>query len=290
MPETAWLIDGTAYVFRSYYAMGPISAPDGTPVNAVFGLGMTLQRFLRDEKPSHVAVAFDAGRRTFRNELYPQYKANRGEPPEDLAVQFELCPLLAKAMGLRTFMQPGFEADDLLATLAQRLQNAGFRVMIVTGDKDLSQLLRPGLQIYDLAKGVRFGAKEVPRLLGVRADQVVDLLALMGDSSDNIPGVRGVGKKGAVALLSAFGDLDTIYRRLEDVEHLDLRGAKSLRRKLEAGREDAYLSRDLASVRIDLPLEVEPETLRYLGAKSAALDEFAERWGLQRVARHVPRR
>jgi DNA polymerase-1 len=290
MSQTAWLVDGTAYVFRSYYSMRPISAPDGTPVNAVFGLGMTLQRFLQDESPSHLAVVFDAGRLTFRNELYPEYKANRGEPPEDLAVQFELCPALTKAMGIATFLKKGFEADDLLASMASRLLEQGFQVKVVTGDKDLSQILRPGLEIYDLAKGRKFGAEEVPHLLGVRSDQVVDLLALMGDSSDNIPGVRGVGKKSAIALLAAFGDLDAIYERLDEVEGLAVRGAKSLRRKLEQDRDKAYLSRKLARLRQDIPLSFEPSGLRYLGAERKALDKFAERWGLRRVAARVPQR
>jgi DNA polymerase-1 len=290
MSQTAWLVDGTAYVFRSYYSMRPIAAPDGTPVNAVFGLGMTLQRFLHDEKPSHLAVVFDAGRTTFRNEIYPEYKANRGEPPDDLAVQFDLCPALTKAMGIATFLEKGFEADDLLASLAARLMKRGFEVRVVTGDKDLSQILEPGLRIYDLAKGRHFGAEEVPSLLGVRSEQVVDLLALMGDSSDNIPGVRGVGKKSAIALLAAFENLDAIYENLDAIETLKLRGAKSLRKRLEAGRDSAYLSRSLASLRRDIPLAFEPANLRYRGAEREALDEFAERWGLRRVAARVPRR
>lgn len=290
MPQTAWLVDGTAYVFRSYYSMRPIAAPDGTPVNAVFGLGMTLQRFLHDENPSHLAVVFDAGRTTFRNEIYPQYKANRGEPPDELAVQFDLCPALTKAMGIATFLKKGYEADDLLASMAARLVKGGFEVRVVTGDKDLSQILGPGLRIYDLAKGRHFGAEEVPNLLGVRSDQVVDLLALMGDSSDNIPGVRGVGKKSAIALLDAFENLDAIYENLDLIETLKLRGAKSLRKKLDADRDNAYLSRSLARLRRDIPLAFEPANLRYTGAEEKALDDFAERWGLRRVAARVPRR
>ncbi len=290
MPETAWLIDGSAYVFRSYYSMRAMEAPDGTPIQAVFGLGMTLQRLLRDHEPRYLAVAFDAGRVTFRNEIYPLYKANRGEPPDDLVPQFPLCPRLTRAMGMHTLLQKGLEADDILASLALRLLEEGLQVVIVTQDKDLSQILRPGLRIFDLARGIHYGHRDVPDRLGVRARQVVDLLALMGDASDNIPGVRGIGKKSAVALLERFDDLDAIYRNLERVEKLPLRGAKGWRRKLEAGRENAYLSRRLATVETALPLEVGVDDLRYEGAHPRRLDAFARRWGLQAVAARVPRR
>lgn len=287
---TAWLVDGSAYVFRSYYSMRPIEAPDGTPINAVFGLGMTLQRFLHDHSPKHVSVVFDAGRTTFRNELYPDYKANRGEPPEDLVPQFDLCPALTEAMGLHTLLLPGYEADDLLATLCHGLRAEGFDVVVVSGDKDLAQLLEPGVSLYDLAKGRRWEAGEVPEKLGVYAHQVVDLLAIMGDASDNIPGVRGIGQKGALALLEAFDDLDGVYANLEAVESLPVRGAASLRRKLEDGRELAYLSRRLATVRRDVPIDWEPDDLQYDGADAEALDAFARTWGLGRVAARVPRR
>ena len=290
MPKKAWLIDGSAYVFRSYYSMRPIEAPDGTPINAVFGLGMTLQRLLNDESPGHISVIFDAGRTTFRNELYPEYKAHRGEPPEDLVPQFELCPALTRAMGLHTLLLPGYEADDLLATLCEGLHKDGFEVVVVSGDKDLTQLLVPGVSLYDLAKGRHWSAEQIPEKLGVRADQVVDLLAIMGDASDNIPGVRGIGQKGAIALLEAFDDLDAIYDRMDEIEHLSVRGAKSLAKKLEDSRELAYLSRELATVRRDVPVEWSAEELKYEGADAETLDAFALTWGLGRVADRVPRR
>ena len=290
MTDTAWLIDGSAYVFRSYYSMRPIEAPDGTPVNAVFGLGMSLQRLIRDHAPRYLAIAFDAGRKTFRNEIYPAYKANRGEPPEDLVPQFPLCPELTRAMGMVTILQKGLEADDLLATLALRLLSEGLQVMVVTQDKDFSQILRPGLRIFDLAKGIHYGHEDVPARLGVKAAQVVDLLALMGDASDNIPGVAGIGKKSATHLLEHFKDLDAIYRELDEVEILPLRGAKSWRKKLEEGKENAYLSRRLATVETALPLEINAHQLRYGGADGEKLDDFAQHWGLQRMAARVPRR
>ena len=290
MATTAYLIDGMAYVFRSYYAVRSMAAPDGTPINAVFGLGMTLQKFLHDHAPDLVACCFDADAHTFRNDLYAEYKANRGAPPEDLVPQFDLCRELAVRMGLATVTVPGFEADDLIATLTDRLRNAGHEVVIVTGDKDLAQLLRPGVRIYNLAQDEWLDEAGVPDRMGVRADQVADLLALMGDAADNIPGVRGVGAKAATALLAEFENLDAIYADLDRVETLPVRGARGLRKKLEGGRDLARLSRALTVLDHDAPCDLAPGDLRYRGAPGDDLEAFAERWGLQRVADRTPRR
>ena len=289
MSRTAYLIDTMAYVFRSYYAMRSMSAPDGTPINAVFGLGMTLQKLLRDREPELAVCCFDAGAKTFRNDMYPDYKANRGEPPEDLIPQFDLCRELVARMGFAVAMTPGFEADDLIATLTTRLRGEGHEVVIVTGDKDLAQLLAPGVRIWNLAKNDWLSEERVPDKLGVRADQVTDLLALTGDAVDNIPGVRGVGPKAATALLDAFDDLGAIYDDLDRVETLPVRGAKGLRKKLEAGREEAMLSRRLIRLDREAPCEMGFDDMRYRGAPSAELDAFAETWGLRRVADKTPR-
>ena len=176
------------------------------------------------------------------------------------------------------------------SSLAAKLAGDGHDVVVVTGDKDLAQVLEPGVRLLDLAKNDLWGADQVPARLGVRAEQVPDLLALMGDSSDNIPGVKGVGKVAAAALLQHFEDLDAIYRGLDTVATLPLRGAKSLRKKLEEHEAMARLSRELATVRFDAPVEAEPEDLVYHGADGASLDAFAETWGLGRVAERVPRR
>lgn len=290
MPQTAWLIDGMAYVFRSFFGLRPISAPDGTPVNAVFGLGMTLQKLLVDHQPDLVACCFDAGARTFRHDLYPRYKANRGETPEDLLPQFDLCRELTARMGLATAIAPGYEADDIIATLTERLRGAGHNVVIVSGDKDLAQLLGPGVRMYDLAHNRWREAADVPAWLGVQAHQVVDLQALAGDSVDNVPGVRGVGPKAAAALLGVYADLDAIYNDLDGVATLPLRGAAGLGRKLEEGRDMARLCRTLVALRTDVPCNVEVTQLAWRGADSEPLDEFAAKWGLGAVARLTPRR
>jgi 5'-3' exonuclease len=288
--ERAYLIDGTAYVFRSFYALRPMEAPDGTPIHAVHGLGMTLQRLLHERRPERIACVFDAGPLTFRNDLYPPYKANRGEPPPDLVPQFSLCRELSQAMGLKTLAVDGFEADDVLATLSERLSAERLDVVLVSGDKDLAQLLGPRVRIYDLARRLDWGPEDVPGRLGVRAEQVPDLLGLMGDGVDNIPGVPGVGRVAATSLLKHFEDLEAIYAGLDAVEKLPLRGARSLRQKLQAGREAAWLSRELATLRRDVPLDLDPQTLRWEGAESEILEPFAETWGLGRLAQRIPRR
>jgi 5'-3' exonuclease len=290
VPKTAWLIDGMAYVFRSFYGMPPMAAPDGTPINAVYGLGMTLQKFLAERKPDLLACCFDAGAHTFRNEMYPAYKANRSETPADLIPQFDICRELVARMGIATVTSPGFEADDLIATLTVRLRNEGHEVVIVTGDKDLAQLVGPGVRILDLARDLWWEADGIPARLGVRADQVVDLLALTGDAVDNIPGVRGVGPKAAAALLKEFRNLEAIYDGLDRVENLPIRGARGLRGKLETGRENAWLSHRLASVRTDATCAMEIDQMGYTGAEAADLDAFAEKWGLRAVANRTPRR
>jgi len=288
MPSTAYLIDGLAYVFRSFFAMRPMAAPDGTPINAVFGLGMTLQKLLNEHRPELVACCFDAGAKTFRNELFPAYKANRGAPPDELIPQFDLCRKLVGHMGIATAVAPGYEADDLLATLTRRLRAEGHEVVIVTGDKDLAQLLAPGVRIFNLARNDWWTADNTPHRMGVRADQVGDFLALTGDSADNIPGVPGVGPKAAVALLEAFANLDAIYADLDRVQNLSVRGAKSLRAKLEAGRENALLSRRLVALVYEVPCPLTTADMRYVGAEAETLNAFAARWGLDRVAARVP--
>ncbi len=290
MSKTAYLIDGMAYVFRAFYGLHSMKAPDGTPINAVFGLGMTLQKLLNEHLPELVVCCFDAGSQTFRNDIFPAYKANRAAPPEDLVPQFDLCRELVECMGITTMTCPGYEADDVMATLANRLQGEGHEVVIVTGDKDMAQVVGPQVRIFNLAKDDWWTVENVPDRWGVRVEQVRDFLALKGDSADNIPGVLGVGDKAATALLAEFDDLEAIYADLGRVETLSVRGAKSLRRKLESGRKNAHLSRQLVELDRKVPCDLSTAAMSYLGADSNLMDAFAEKWGLGRVASKVPRR
>src|SRR5215472_4212055 len=219
-----YLVDGSGYVFRAYHALPPLSRKaDGLPTGAVSGYCNMLWKLLEDmrggEKPTHLAVIFDAGRRTFRSEIYPDYKANRPPPPDDLIPQFPLVREATRAFGVAGIEQEGFEADDLIATYARVAKLAGARVTIVSSDKDLMQLVVDGaVEMLDPVKNKRLGSAEVMEKFGVPPSKVVEVQALAGDSTDNVPGVRGIGVKTAAELINAFGDLETLLKRAAEIK------------------------------------------------------------------------
>jgi 5'-3' exonuclease len=270
------LVDASPYVFRAFFAIpGSLVDADGEPANAVYGFGDFLLRLVEEESPTHLAVAFDGSLTTsFRNDSYPAYKAHREPPPEDLERQLPACRELAEALGAATFSDPRYEADDLIATLCARSGAA----VVVSGDKDLAQLVTDRVELYDFAKGARYAPRDVEAKFGVRPDQIADLLALAGDAVDNIPGVRGIGPKTAVALLRAFGTLERVYERLDDVAALPLRGAASVRARLAEQRDAAFLSKRLAEVRRDAPVEAGEEALAYRGADRDKAERFFARF------------
>lgn len=280
--ERVVLVDAAPYVFRAYYALpSRIADREGRPANATFGFLDTLLGLLEEEEGAAFAVAFDGPTdRCFRTAWLPGYKADREETPEDLGPQFEDCRALVRALGLALLEHEEYEADDAIATVHRRLARRADRMVVVTNDKDLAQLVGPQTEWYDLARGERLGPDEVRRRLGVRPDQVADYLALAGDPVDCIPGVCGVGPKTAAALLEAFGDLDALYADLDRVESLPLRGAAAVRRRLEAGREDAYLGRRLATLAADVPLGRVDLRRR---PDPAALEALLERLGFGRL-------
>lgn len=212
--RTLYLVDGTYTVFRSYYAINRLTAPDGTPTNGVLGFLNTVRKLLRERQPDFFGVAFDVAGPTHRDELFAEYKANRGAPPDDLVPQFDLAEGAARALGWPVLICPGFEADDVLATLAESGRAQGVRVVLVTSDKDLYQLVGPDVVVLNPAKEDRIlDPSGVLEIFGVRPDQVVDVLSLMGDAVDNVPGVPGIGEKTAKAMVSRYGDLDAVLER-----------------------------------------------------------------------------
>ncbi|MCB9832876.1 MAG: hypothetical protein H6807_10400 [Planctomycetes bacterium] len=284
-----FVIDGTATLFRSYFAMNKLKAPDGREVGGLLGFGQTLARYLRDLGPSHLALVFDSAERTFRHERYPDYKANRSAPPEDMEHQFDLSVELAEALGFRCFRIPGFEADDLMATFARRSREAGLECVLVTPDKDVLQLVGPGISVMDPKTLGLQDAEAVVTRLGVPPALVTTLQALAGDATDNVPGVAGVGAKTALALVQGLGDLDAIYARLDQVAGLPIRGARGLGAKLEAGRERAYLSLDLVRLDDRAPLSDDAMTLgmlRYRGPGPEA-DALCDRLGFHQPLRSL---
>ena len=247
------LVDASVYVFRAWHSMPDEFVDlDGHPVNAVQGFLRFLLDLLQRVRPTHALVAFDESlESSFRNEIYPAYKANREPAPEELRRQFAYCRSLTAALGLRQQADPRFEADDLIGSALHRLRPQGFAGLIVSADKDLSQLLREGDEQWDLARDVRWSHAEVRERYGARPERIADFLGLTGDAIDNIPGVPGVGAKTASALLDHFDSLDALLERLDELPFLRLRGARSHAARLREHRELALLSRQLATISLD---------------------------------------
>jgi len=251
-----YLVDASIYVFRAWHSLPDSFVDrDGEPVNAVHGFFRFLLELLEREQPVHIAVAFDESLEgSFRNTIYPPYKANREPAPEALKRQFRHCQALTAALGLPLLVDPEFEADDLIGSLLTRQRGAGFRGVILSPDKDLSQLLEGEDAQWDYARDLRWTAAGVPERMGVSARQIPDFLGLSGDAVDNIPGVPGIGPKTASALLAHFGSLDSLLARVEEVPFLRLRGAAAHAARLREHREQALLSRQLATISLQAPL------------------------------------
>jgi DNA polymerase-1 len=285
-----YLIDALPYVFRAYFAIREMHSPQGHPVQAVYGFTRFLLQVLEQEPLTHIGIAFDQSLTTsFRNDVYPAYKANRELPPPDLERQLTFCQAVARALGMPVFVDHQYEADDLIGTLAWQARGRGLEVVVVSNDKDLMQLVTPEVTWYDFAKGRRFDPQGVASHMGVMPEQIPDLLGLQGDAVDNIPGVRGVGAKTAVALLQSFRDLEAVYADLDRVESLPLRGARALRQKLDAGRDAAFLSRQLATIALDAPVRGDLDTLRYRGAVDSDVQALFDELGFDRLVRRIPR-
>ena len=207
------LVDGTSQLFRAYFALPALTSPEGIPTNAVFGFTTMLRKLIKEETPHGLAVAFDLPGKVFRNETYPDYKANRPPTPEDLNVQVPFAKQVCAILGGTVLEEPGFEADDLIATYARIAREAGYEVVVVASDKDLLQLVGDGVTVLNPSKNVYLDAAGVVATFGVPPERVRDAQGLMGDSVDNIPGVPGVGRKSAIAIVSTYGDLESILER-----------------------------------------------------------------------------
>jgi len=287
VPDTVILVDAMAYIFRAYYSSSyggeARQGADGQPTGASFGFLDFLLRLMNREEPSHIAIVFDSGPKSFRNEIFPDYKANRDAAPEDLVPQFAQCERISEALGLATFKMENYEADDVIATLAERSRAEGFKVRIISGDKDLAQLVDESVSVHDPSRSRRFTPRTVPKHFGVRPEQMIDYLALTGDASDNVPGVRGVGPKTASALLAEHADLDEVYASLDSIAELPIRGAKTLGSKLAEHREIAYLSRELVTLKRDLPLGGELSDLTVDGAHRSRCESLFDDLGFAHI-------
>ncbi len=250
------LVDGSSYLYRAYHAFPPLTNSAGEPTGAMYGVLNMLRSLLLQYQPSHVAVVFDAKGKTFRDDLFAEYKSHRPPMPDDLRAQIEPLHSMVKAMGLPLLVTPGVEADDVIGTLALEAEKAGHAVLISTGDKDMAQLVTPNVTLINTMNNTILGPQEVCDKYGIPPELIIDFLALMGDSSDNIPGVPGVGEKTAQALLQGIGGLDALYGNLESIATLSFRGAKTMAAKLEQNKEVAYLSYKLATIKTDVELDL----------------------------------
>ncbi len=289
---TVHLVDASPYIFRAHFSLpSSIKTPGGSPAAASYGFTSFLLKLIADEKPTHLAVAFDRSlNSSFRNEVYPAYKQQRELPPPELEAQLTACEEIAEALGTATFVDDRYEADDLIGTLCTHLEKAGHGAVIVTSDKDLAQLVGERVSLFDFGKGLRLTSREVFEKFGVRPDQITDFLGLAGDSVDNIPGIKGIGAKSAAELLARFGHLEELYERLAELPGMSsIRGARSLHAKLAAGREIAFLSKQLATVARDVPgVQGTLKSLELRGADPTRIEILFSRLGFNRIKERVP--
>ncbi|HJS91618.1 MAG TPA: 5'-3' exonuclease H3TH domain-containing protein [Steroidobacteraceae bacterium] len=276
-----FLIDASVYVFRAYHSQLPSMVDaDGNPVHAVFGFARFLGDLMERIRPRFVGVAFDQRLTTsYRNRIFPAYKANREPAPAGLARQFEYCRELCRHLGVMSFVDPQFEADDIIGTLSCLMRAAGVRSAFITRDKDLAQLVRDGDLLWDFGARTQLGYRDIERYFGVVPERFADFLALTGDSSDNIPGVPGVGPKIAATLMRKFSSLDDLYDNIGRVAALGLRGGSALAERLLAHRDSTLVARRLTRIVCDMPLGVSASELRPRTPDLAALGSLYDRLG-----------
>src|SRR5258708_1277106 len=289
-----YYIDASYFIFRAYHSMPPDMVDgDGNATHALYGFARFLSDLLERVRPERIGVAFDLSVRSetsFRNSIYPAYKANREAAPADLERQFALCREFCRHMGLAEFASAEYEADDIIGTLAARSRAAGLCNVLVTRDKDLSQLIRAGDVFWDYSGNARYHYHDIGPRFGATPELIADFLALTGDSVDNIPGVPGVGRKTAAELFTVFGSLDELYANLHRIPLLKLRGAAADAAKLLAHNDSDYLARRLTGSVCDMPLAATLDDLRPRSPDSAGLNFFFDTHGFGNILRQQARR
>jgi len=292
MAKKFYIIDGSGYIFRAYYAVQPLSNGDGLPTNALFGFCRMLVKLLKEHSAEHIAVTFDTGAPTFRHKFFTDYKANRSACPEDLVPQMPYFRKIVEVMGIRSLEKEGFEADDIIATLARHFRDMAEEIVVVSGDKDLTQLVDERITVWDAMRDIHYTPEKVEEKFGVAPKQVRDYLALRGDSSDNIPGVKGVGDKTAQALVRHFGSVANLMESPAEIENIDgLRGKASVIKKVESGRDLLEISYEL----VGLDEQVAPfnedsnlDAFRWLGPKVEDLQSLFAELEFEKLLKQIP--
>jgi DNA polymerase I len=278
------LVDGSSFLFRAFHALPILTRPDGTPVNAVLGFSNMLLKLLDDLHATHLAVIFDSARKTFRNDISVDYKANRPEPPDELIPQFPLVRDATRAFNVECIEAPGFEADDLIATYAKQAEAEGVEVIIVSSDKDLMQLVTNRVSMFDAIKNKKIGPKEVQEKFGVGPEKVVDVQSLAGDSTDNVPGVPGIGIKTAAQLIQEYGDLDSLLARASEIKQ------PKRRQSLIDFADQARMSRELVRLRNDVPTDLKVDQLQRQNPDPQQLLTFLNEQGFKSLISKVQSR
>ena len=264
-PPRLFLIDGSSYIYRAFFALPPAINSAGFPTNATYGFISFMMKLLKRHQPKYLAVALDAGRETFRNQMFVEYKGNRRQAPADLVLQLPDIRRVLDALNVVALELENYEADDLIGTVCATLCDDNCEVIVVSSDKDLMQLVTEKVSLLDSVKDRWIGTREVIARFGVEPERVPEVLGLMGDAVDNIPGVKGVGQTTAIALMKQFRDLDELYGNLDRLQQSNLRGSARLREALKNGKDTAFLSRDLATIRKNVPIQIDLEELRFKG-------------------------
>lgn len=286
-PNPLVLVDGSSYLYRAFHAFPPLTNKQGEPTGAMYGVLNMLKSLIAQVEPSHIAVVFDAKGKTFRDELFEQYKSHRPPMPDELRSQIQPLHQMIKALGIPLLSIEGVEADDVIGTLAVQAAKDGKNVLISTGDKDMAQLVNDHIMLINTMNNTLLDREGVIEKYGIPPELIIDYLALLGDSSDNIPGVKGVGEKTAIALLQGIGSMKAIYANLDKVAELSFRGAKTFAPKLEAEKETADLSYLLATIKTDVPLELTHDQLLTQPQQRDQLVELFGRYEFKRWLNEV---
>jgi DNA polymerase I len=274
------IIDGYNFLFRAFYAIRELTREDGLPTNALYGLANMTLKAIETLQPDICLVALDAGAKTFRNDLYAPYKANRSAPPEELCKQFEYVDPLLESLGLQVLKMPGFEADDIIATFAHKIDKEKYDLVIVSSDKDLMQLINKDVYMFDAGKQIEIKEQEVLEKFGVTPDKVIEVQSLIGDSADNIPGVKSVGPKTAAQLINDYGSIENIYKNIDKIEKV------KLKENLLTYKEDAFISKQLATLKTDIYDDVNKYLLNYAITTEPAV-KYAEFLGFKTMAKKL---
>jgi DNA polymerase-1 len=288
MANTVYIVDALNYIHRAYHSLpDDMHAPSGMQTNAILGYLRTLLRIIREKKPQYLVSAFE-GETSFRSTIYSEYKANRTDPPENLPPQFPWCRRVSEAIGVPCIELGNYEADDIIGTIAIKMHELGHRVVVVTGDKDMSQLVRPGILVYDLGRETWLDDAGVRDKFGVTPAQIPELLSLVGDHVDNIPGVFGVGDKTARQILSRCPNVEDLVTS----PHLDVeftfRNRENILKRIRENIEAVRMSRELATIYCDVPITVTPDTVRYRGGDPKELAILRRELGLHDALEDIP--